>query len=231
MQIAVLTFEGFNELDSFVAAAILNRMKPHGWAAHIASPTEQVTSMNGVTIQRQKPLEFAAEADAVLIGSGIRTRDIAADADLLSRINLDPSRQLIGAQCSGTLLLAKLGLIGDLPACTDLTTKPWVIEAGVKVIDAPFVAHGNVATAGGCLASQYLATWMIARGGFHARCRRGDALCRAGWRKGALCRSGGDGRRALHRAGGRCRRLNPAKAGRLKPVIAEGHAAYSDLNI
>jgi transcriptional regulator GlxA family with amidase domain len=164
MQIAVLTFEGFNELDSFVAAAILNRMKAKGWAAHITSPTEQVTSMNGVTVKRQKPLEFAAEADAVLIGSGIRTREIAADPALLSRIRLDPSRQLIGAQCSGTLLLAKLGLIGDLPACTDLTTKPWVIEAGVQVIDAPFVAHGNVATAGGCLASQYLATWMIARG-------------------------------------------------------------------
>lgn len=165
MQIAVLTFDGFNELDSFVAAAILNRMKPKGWAAYITSPTEQVTSMNGVTVQRQKPLEFAAEADAVLIGSGIRTREIAADTGLLSRIGLDPSRQLIGAQCSGTLLLAKLGLIGDLPACTDLTTKPWVIEAGVQVIDAPFVAHGNVATAGGCLASQYLAAWMIARGG------------------------------------------------------------------
>jgi transcriptional regulator GlxA family with amidase domain len=164
MQIAVLTFEGFNELDSFVAAAILNRMKAHGWAAHITSPSEQVTSMNGVTVQRQKPLEFAAEADAVLIGSGILTRQIAADADMLKRINLDPTRQLIGAQCSGTLVLAKLGLVGDLPACTDLTTKPWVIEAGVKVIDAPFVAHGNVATAGGCLASQYLATWMIARG-------------------------------------------------------------------
>jgi transcriptional regulator GlxA family with amidase domain len=164
MQIAVLTFDGFNELDSFVAAAILNRMKGHGWAAHITSPTEQVTSMNGVTVQRQKPLEFAAQADAVLIGSGIKTREIAVDSDLLSRINLDPSRQLIGAQCSGTLMLAKLGLVGDLPACTDLTTKPWVIEAGVNVIDAPFVAHGNVATAGGCLASQYLATWMIARG-------------------------------------------------------------------
>lgn len=164
MQIAVLTFDGFNELDSFVAAAILNRMKAQGWAAHITCPTEQVTSMNGVTIQRQKPLAFAAEADAVLIGSGIRTREIAADADLLGQIRLDPARQLIGAQCSGTLLLAKLGLVGDLPACTDLTTKPWVIEAGVRVIDAPFVAHGNVATAGGCLASQYLAAWMIARG-------------------------------------------------------------------
>lgn len=164
MQIAVLTFDGFNELDSFVAAAILNRLRAKGWAAHITCPTEQVTSMNGVTVTRQKPLAFAAEAEAVLIGSGIRTREIAADAELLAQIRLDPARQLIGAQCSGTLLLAKLGLIGALPACTDLTTRPWVIEAGIEVIDAPFVAHGNVATAGGCLASQYLAGWMIARG-------------------------------------------------------------------
>lgn len=164
MQIAVLTLDGFNELDSLIPAAILNRLKGQGWAAHITCPSEEVTSMNGVTVRAQRPLEFAAEADAVLIGSGIRTRDHAADADLLARIRLDPVRQLIGAQCSGTLLLAKLGLIGDLPACTDLTTKPWVIEAGVNVIDAPFIAHGNVATAGGCLASQYLAAWMIARG-------------------------------------------------------------------
>jgi transcriptional regulator GlxA family with amidase domain len=165
VQIAVLTFDGFNELDSFIAAAILNRVRAKGWRAHIASPSAEVTSMNGITVRRQQPLEFALEADAVIIGSGIKTREIAADAALLSQIKLDPERQLIGAQCSGTLILATLGLIGGLPACTDLTTKPWVIEAGVRVLDAPFVAHGNVATAGGCLSSQYLAGWMIARGG------------------------------------------------------------------
>lgn len=163
MQIAVLTLEGYNELDSFIAAAILNRMRAKGWAAYITSPSEEVTSMNGVTVRAQRGLDFLEQADAVLIGSGIRTRDHAADAELLGRIHLDPARQLIGAQCSGTLLLAKLGLVGDLPACTDVTTKPWVIEAGVNVIDAPFIAHGNVATAGGCLSSQYLAAWMIAR--------------------------------------------------------------------
>ena len=164
MQIAVLTFDGFNELDSFIASAILNRMRGRGWKAHITSPTEEVTSLNGVTICRQQPLSFAAEADAVIIGSGIKTREIAADAGLLAQIRLDPSRQLIAAQCSGTLVLAKLGLIGAVPACTDLTTKPWVIEAGVEVIDAPFFASGNVATAGGCLASQYLAAWILLRG-------------------------------------------------------------------
>ncbi len=163
MQIAVLTFDGFNELDSFVVAAILDRLSGRRWKAYITAPTDEVTSMNGLTVRRQKPIEFAAEADAVLIGSGTKTRELVADFELMSRIQLDPERQLIGAQCSGTLMLAKLGLIGDLPACTDLTAKPWVVEAGVHVIEAPFVAHGNVATAGGCLASQYLATWLIAR--------------------------------------------------------------------
>lgn len=33
----------------------------------------------------------------------------------------------------------------------------------MDVIDAPFFAHGNVATAGGCMATQYLASWIIAR--------------------------------------------------------------------
>ncbi|GHJ47283.1 hypothetical protein Cs7R123_46250 [Catellatospora sp. TT07R-123] len=31
------------------------------------------------------------------------------------------------------------------------------------MLDAPFHAEGNIATAGGCLASQYLATWVITR--------------------------------------------------------------------
>jgi hypothetical protein len=38
-----------------------------------------------------------------------------------------------------------------------------VQEAGIEVLDQPFYAQGNVATAGGCFASQYLAAWIIAR--------------------------------------------------------------------
>lgn len=162
MQVAILTFEGFNELDSFIAAGILNRMKGDGWNVQITSPTAQVTSMNGVTIDAQQPLEFANQADVVLFGSGILTRDIASDEAILSRLALNPAKQLIGAQCSGALLLAKLGLLTNLSACTDLTTKPWVIEAGVEVLNQPFFAQGSIATAGGCLASQYLAAWAIA---------------------------------------------------------------------
>ncbi|CAE6772265.1 hypothetical protein R69658_03683 [Paraburkholderia aspalathi] len=163
MHIAILTFEGFNELDSLIALGILNRVKRPGWRVSIASPTDKVRSMNGVVIEAQASLKDACDADAVLVGSGRLTRDVVADAALMSQLKFDPTRQLLGAQCSGTLILARLGLLDDVPACTDLTTKPWVEEAGVAVLNQPFVAKGNVATAGGCLSSQYLAAWFIAR--------------------------------------------------------------------
>jgi len=163
MHIAILTFGGFNELDSLIAFGILNRIKKPGWRVSIASPTERVRSMNGVVLESQITLSEANTADGVLVGSGMRTREVVADNALMAQLQLDPSRQLLGAQCSGTLVLAKLGLLGGVPACTDLTTKPWVQEAGVDVLNQPFHAKGNVATAGGCLASPYLAAWMIAR--------------------------------------------------------------------
>ena len=163
MHIAILTFQGFNELDSLIALGVLNRIKRPGWRVTLACPEPAVTSMNGVTVHAQATLAEAGAADAVIIGSGIQTREIANDPELMAELKLDPARQLIGAQCSGTLILAKLGLLGGVPACTDLISKPWVQEAGIEVIDQPFYARGNVATAGGCLASQYLAAWVIAR--------------------------------------------------------------------
>ncbi len=75
MKIAVLTFEGFNELDSFIASGRINRVK------------------------QPRPGE----------------------------LRLDPSRQVIAAQCSGALVLAKLGLLAGVPACTDSMTRPWAV--------------------------------------------------------------------------------------------------------
>lgn len=163
MHIAILTFEGYNELDSLIALGVLNCIKKPGWRVSIASPAARVRSMNGVVIESQATLREASEADVVIVGSGMQTREVVADTALMAQLQLDPSRQLLGAQCSGTLVLAKLGLLEGVPACTDLTTKPWVQAAGIDILNQPFFAKGNIATAGGCLASVYLAAWIIAR--------------------------------------------------------------------
>lgn len=163
MKIAVVTFEGFNEIDSFVALHILNRVKREGWKAEIVAPIDRVTSMNGVTIHTQQPFSFVNQADAVLFGSGKLTRTVIQDEKLMSGFQLDPSRQLIGSQCSGALIMKRLGLIENIPICTDLVTRPWLVESGAQVTEQSFVAKGNIATAGGCLSSQYLAAWVIYR--------------------------------------------------------------------
>jgi putative intracellular protease/amidase len=153
MHIAILTFEGYNELDSLIALGVLNRVPNPDWRVSIASPTPRVRSMNGVVIESHISLDEASDADAVIVGSGRQTCEVVADRELMALLRLDPSRQLLGAQCSGTLVLAKL----------DSISKPWVQAAGVEVLDQPLFAKGNVATAGGCLSSAYLAGWMIAR--------------------------------------------------------------------
>ena len=94
MRIAILTFDGFNELDSLIAYGMLGRISLRGdtaWQVQIASPTPRVTSMNGLSIEAHCSLADANTADAVLIGSGMKTREVAADASLLSQLHLDPT--------------------------------------------------------------------------------------------------------------------------------------------
>jgi transcriptional regulator GlxA family with amidase domain len=164
MKIAILTFDAFNEIDSFVSAALLNRLSSRGWRAYITGATDQVTSRNGIVVEAQKPLEFASEADAVIFGSGMKTDEIAEDPAMLARINVDPARQLLVGQCSGALIMSALDLFSGEPVCTDLMTEPLFTRQGLCVSDQAFHALGNVATAGGCLASQYIAAWIIGRG-------------------------------------------------------------------
>jgi transcriptional regulator GlxA family with amidase domain len=164
MHIAILTFDGYNELDSFIALGILNRVPRPDWRVSIASPTPTVRSMNGILVEATATLQDACAADAVIVGSGAKTREVVEDPAIMSVLRgLDPGRQLLAAQCSGTLVLAKLGLLAGVPACTDVRTKPWVVAAGIDVLNQPFFARDTVATAGGCLASHYLATWLITR--------------------------------------------------------------------
>jgi hypothetical protein len=59
MHIAIVTAQGFNELDSFIALGILNRVKRNAWRVSICAPSDTVTSMNGVTVNAQSRLADA----------------------------------------------------------------------------------------------------------------------------------------------------------------------------
>ncbi|WP_052737546.1 MULTISPECIES: DJ-1/PfpI family protein [unclassified Grimontia] len=160
-KVAIVTLDGFNEMDSMIAFTMLNRLNNLGLVAEIVSTHSNVVSMNGLRIQANPTLERLEEYDGVIFGSSKLSNQYAENSTFISSFQLDPDRQYIGAQCSGVLLLIAKGIIGsDVSISTDLKTESLVSATGLSFSSSSFSSTSNIATAGGCLAAEYLASWM-----------------------------------------------------------------------
>jgi len=140
---------------------LLNRVRVEDWSVKILGEKDAHVSATGISVATHGRIEEANDADAVLFVSGQGTREKMIDKDWLSRFHLNPEKQFIGSICSGALILAALGLLEGVTATTYPTSKTALESFGVETVEKPFIANGNIATAGGCLAQQYLIGWII----------------------------------------------------------------------
>jgi transcriptional regulator GlxA family with amidase domain len=165
MEIAIVAFEKFTDIDVFMPWDLLNRARTAGardWRVRILGKTPYVTSVAGLTIPTHARLEETSNCDAVLFGSGIGVEDCIKDPEFLNALDLDETRQLIGSMCAGAIILAEKGLLKGRRATTYPTYFKRLAEyEGVTPVQEPFVRNGNVATAGGCLAAQNLCDWVM----------------------------------------------------------------------
>ena len=161
MKTSIVIFDNFTDIDLWLMWDLLNRVRVDDWLVQIVGEREEHVSVTGVVTKTHARLDEIASSDAVLIVSGPGTRDRILDEEWLAKLNLDPSKQMIGSICSGSLVLAKLGLLNGKTATTYPTSKPVLESLGIEVVEKPFIAHGSVATAGGCLAQQYLIGWVV----------------------------------------------------------------------
>jgi len=161
MKTSIVIFDKFTDVDLFLMWDLLNRVKTADWSVRIVGEKGSHVSSTGISIDTHGRIEEVSDSDCVLFVSGQGVREKINDESWLRRFNLDPERQLIGSICSGSLILAKLGLLDGRTATTYPTSKALLESFGVDVVEIPFVANGNVATAGGCLAQQYLIGWVI----------------------------------------------------------------------
>ncbi|ASS76060.1 thiamine biosynthesis protein ThiJ [Tumebacillus algifaecis] len=167
MKIAILVFDRFTDLDVFLPWDLLSRVSRFhllpNWEVKLVGTASHHTSENGLTIPMSASLSFLKTADAVLFASGPGVQTLLTDPSVLTQLHslLDPKRQLIGSICSGSLLLAKLGLLDGLTATTYPTRMKQLAAMGVEVLDAPLVIHDRIATAAGCLAAIDLTRWLI----------------------------------------------------------------------
>lgn len=170
MHVVIVAFDGFTDVDLFIPWDLLYRVKDPryagldgAWRVSICADSPRITSYSGVTIDTHGPVDWAREADAVFIVSGPGSRTKLEDQAFLQALALNPSRQLIAAIDSGVLILAKLGLLEGLSATTYPSVFTELEAMGVRTERRPFVVHGNIATGGGCLATQDLSAWIVER--------------------------------------------------------------------
>jgi transcriptional regulator GlxA family with amidase domain len=164
MKVSIIAFDDFTDIDVFFMWDLLKRVRLHSWDVRIVGEGSHHTSSSGLTIPMHGHVSEANDADAVLFASGPGTRKKCKDEAFLREFALDPDRQMIGSMCSGALILGALGLLRGRNATTYPTVKRLLEGYGVTVVERPFVLEGNVATAAGCLAAQYLAGWVVERG-------------------------------------------------------------------
>ena len=165
MQISIVAFDRFTDIDVFMPWDLLCRAKSAGardWDVRILGKTDHVTSVAGLKIPTHGRLAETKDSAAVIFASGVGVEDVLRDADFLAALHLDEERQLIGSMCAGAVILAEKGLLRGRRATTYPTyfAKLATYE-GVEPVEEPFVPNGNVATAGGCLAAQTLCGWIM----------------------------------------------------------------------
>lgn len=160
-KIAIVIFDKFTDLDLWMMWDLLNRVRIEGWEVKILGEKETHLSATNIEVKTSGKVEESNDADAVLFVSGQGTRDRITDKNWLAKFDLNAEEQFVGSICSGSLILAKLRLLEGKTATTYPTSKTILENFGVEVIEKPFVAHGKIATASGCLAQQYLIHWVI----------------------------------------------------------------------
>lgn len=165
MNISIITFDDFTDLDLFILWDLLNRVELPGWQVKLLGVKESHTSSTGVEVKMHGLLGEAHSSDAVLFCSGRGTRKLVDDRAFLGAFSLDEGRQLIGAIDSGALLLGALGLLKGRRATSypSAEIKRLLEGMGAEVVWQSLVLHGNVATAAQCLSGARLAGWVIER--------------------------------------------------------------------
>lgn len=161
--ISIVAFDKFTDIDVFLAWDIFNRVRfrEKDLQVKIVGTKSEHRSVSGISIPMHDTIDACSKSDIIFFGSGPGTRQLIREPDTLQRFRLDPEKQVICSMCSGALILAALGLLEGLTATTYPTATKELQSFGIEIEEKPLVAHGNIATAAGCLAAVELTGWAI----------------------------------------------------------------------
>ena len=157
--IDIVLFDGVDELDAVGPLEVLRGAAAAGADLTVrlvtrAEPLE-VRGHHGLTMQADAVYEPGADVLLVPGGGWLARADQGAWAEAergdwlpLLKAAADGGA-VMAAVCTGAMLLARAGVIGDRPATTHQGAKAELEAAGVKVVEDRVVDAGGLITAGG----------------------------------------------------------------------------------
>lgn len=171
MDVAILIFDGFDELDAIGPFEVFQHASRHDedLAAQIVTIEERqlVRAQNGLRLESDGVLEDD-EPDLVVVpgggwhddGDGIRT-EYERGTIPAALAELAEGGVRIASVCTGALLLSKAGLLDGRPATTHHTALEDLRQRGADVRETRFVDDGDVLTSGGITAGLDLALHLV----------------------------------------------------------------------
>jgi transcriptional regulator GlxA family with amidase domain len=173
MDVAILLYEGFDELDAVAPYEVFRTAADFGAdldaSLQTLVPSDRVTASHGLRVEPDDVL--IGTPDLVLVpGGGWNDRGEhgawaeVQDGTLPERLaTLHEGGATIATVCTGALVAVEGGLLEGRPATTHESAKDDLADYGVDVRDERFVDDGDVLTAGGVTAGIDLALHVVER--------------------------------------------------------------------
>lgn len=174
MDIAILLFEGFDELDAVGPFEVFENAANAGADCTVTvrslEGSGSIPASHGLEVGVDGPLD-EADPDLLLIpGGGWNDRDDPgawreAERGAIPEVIADHRERggSVAGVCTGGLLLARAGVLDGRPAVTHASALDDLRDTGASVVDARVVDDGDVLTAGGVTSGLDLAVHLVER--------------------------------------------------------------------
>jgi len=166
--LGILLYPGFELLDACGPAEMFGSLGPLMKIVTVADQAGPVKSTQGVHVVADFAYDDCPHLDLVLVPGGFGTFQAVAKPELMEWVKESAEKaEITTSVCSGSVILAKAGLLDDRPATSNkqyytLCTK----QGGDKVNwvkEARWVDDGNIVTSSGVSAGMDMALHVISR--------------------------------------------------------------------
>ena len=175
MRVAVVVFEGFDELDAIGPLEVLRNaaaMGADGLSVDLVAldGAAEVTGDHGLRVRTDGPLDREGTDLLVIPGGGWNDRGASGAWAEAERGDLPAAiaaaargGTVVATVCTGAMLAAAAGLTGGRPAITHHGAVEDLRASGARVVEARVVDDGDLVTAGGVTSGIDLALWLVER--------------------------------------------------------------------